>query len=116
MGPGTRVIANILEGVEPTSYNDALALRHDIEYLKGGEKFRSDLKAIIGSDSSPQGLAMKLGLMSRIGFDLVTHVLPFVNNLHLNKDVGLNDNQYQELKSKARPMLEKYNISLADLD
>jgi len=33
LGPGTHVIANLINGVRPTSYLDAIALVHDISYF-----------------------------------------------------------------------------------
>jgi hypothetical protein len=115
MGPGTHVIENLLNGVQPTTYNDALALRHDIEYLADGEKFTSDLKAISQSDWSLQGIAMKLGLTARSSLDLLTHVNPLLPNFHPNgrtdKLTGVETKKLQQMLMKlAQPTLDRYGI------
>jgi len=74
LGPGTHVINRIMSGVEPTSYDDALALRHDIEYLADGEKHHSDYRAYSSASwSSLEGLALKFGLLGRSVIDKIAH-------------------------------------------
>lgn len=110
MGPGTHVITKVLNGVEPTSYTDALALRHDLQYLTSGEKFKEDWQAIAASDWSTQGIAMKVGLTGRIVFDAVSHLLPFDKKFHLNNSKNIDDELLKEVVQKAQPMLAKWNI------
>lgn len=114
MGPGTHLITRLLRGDYPTSYNDALALRHDIEYLADGEKTNSDWAAVVNADYSIQGLAMKLGLSTRILVDKFLHI--FGTQFHPN---GRTDKLnhiatpllQQRLLRLAEPMLNRYGIS-----
>jgi len=112
MGPGTHIVNNILSGVKPTSYNDALALRHDLDYLTSGEKFGSDFRAIRDSDYSVQGLAMKAGLILRSVGDLATHAIPNVPNLHLNNNEDNSVPLYlvEHLRKMAQPLLSPYGL------
>lgn len=68
MGPGTHIVNKINKRVLPTSYNDALALKHDLQYLAANNKSQlnvSDDLAITAADYSVQGITMKLGLTLR---------------------------------------------------
>jgi hypothetical protein len=109
MGPFTHIVTNVLNSIEPTSYNDALALRHDVEYLRSGERFYSDWKAIKESDWTPQGIMMKLGLAGRITGDIITHLLPFSPKLHLNGS-ELTEKQIELIQDKASKLLMKWGI------
>ncbi len=69
MGPGTHIITNIINIVEPTSYTDSIALVHDINYLiaTGSHvklKYADDL-AIKKAQTDFPGLTMKIGLTLR---------------------------------------------------
>jgi len=65
-----------MSGVKPTSYDDALALRHDIEYLSDGEKHISDFRAYSqASWNSLEGLALKFGLAGRSMIDRIAHLV-----------------------------------------
>lgn len=115
MGPGTHIISNIVNGKQPSSRIDAIALKHDIEYLTGGEKYLADLEAIYESatgesNNSLQAIAMRLGLSVRMLGDLVTHVIPFIPNFHFNSDSGLTPSQLHYLKMKANKLLKPYNL------
>lgn len=104
-----------MKGVEPTSYQDALALLHDIEYLGGGEKINSDLKAAGNAGwTSLQGIAMNIGLRTRVYVDQFLHNIGF--SWHLN---GRSDNKVDRiptkmlqriLLTKAAPILRKWGI------
>lgn len=110
LGPGTHIITKILKQIKPTSYVDALALRHDIEYLQDGEALFSDIRAAKQADTSIQGVLMKIGLVSRTAIDLFLHV--FGKEFHLNRrPPKLTQQQYQFIKDRARPMLEEYGVA-----
>jgi len=87
-----------------------LALKHDIEYLTSGEKFNEDYEAVKNADYSLQGYAMKLGLMSRMFIDSITHVIPFIGNFHLNNDTSIPILDLREAKKLAKPMLAKWGV------
>lgn len=114
MGPGTHIITKILNQVPPTSRIDAIALKHDIEYLTDGEKYLADIQAIYAtrgeSTNSLQALAMRFGLSIRMLGDLLTHVIPYAPKLHFNKDAGLTQQQMTYLKNKANNLLKPYNL------
>lgn len=120
MGPGTHIISNILNEKAPVSRIDAIALKHDIEYLTDGEKYAADLSAIYESSkgfSNPlQALAMRLGLSIRMVGDLITHVIPYAPKLHFNKDAGLTKNQISYLKMRANKLLKPYNLEYDDIN
>lgn len=86
MGPGTHVRRRILSGIRPTSQPDWVAARHDVDYLRGGEwnGIAADLKAIIASDYSFQGIVMKLGLGLRTGLDILSMSTPLHKLTHFN--------------------------------
>lgn len=88
LGPGTHVITNILRRVAPVNHADAKALLHDIDYLTKGDKFESDIHAIIDQDGSMSDLVLRLGLQSRMAIDLVLKLLSqqhqFLPNMELN--------------------------------
>jgi len=69
------VVTKVLSGVLPVTQPDFLALMHDIDYLKysGDESLVAkvaDMKAILSSDYSLEGLLMKAGLLARTAFGL----------------------------------------------
>jgi hypothetical protein len=72
MGPGTQVITNLINGVKPVNYTDALAIRHDLEYLRGNFNL-ADLQAIKDSFKSFDfgQIPMRSGLALRLfsGFE-----------------------------------------------
>jgi hypothetical protein len=70
--------------VQPTSYIDSIAREHDIDYLTDEEPIYSDIRAILKTDNSIQGWAMRLGLTARSLADAVMHLLPFKNFTHIN--------------------------------
>jgi len=86
MGPGTHILERIGKGIKPTSYADALALRHDLHYIFGMSPVQADLVAI--SDASKKlsldSLAMILGLSTRSLIDTIGH-LGGAELLHFNK-------------------------------
>jgi hypothetical protein len=86
MGPGTHVVDRVFKRQPPQSHNDLVALRHDIEYLdKNREPILSDIKAIAKSDSTIEGLAMKLGLTTRAIVDTLEHIYPWNTRIsHIN--------------------------------
>lgn len=103
-----------MKGVEPTSYQDALALIHDIEYLGEGEKFNSDLKAARNAGwTTLHGIAMNIGLRTRAYVDQFLH--KFGYSFHLNgrtdKLKSIPTSLLQKiLLSKAAPILRKWGI------
>lgn len=103
-----------MKGVEPTSYQDALALLHDIEYLGEGEKYNSDLKAAGNAGwTTLQGIAMNIGLRTRAYVDQFLHEIGY--SWHLN---GRSDNVkwiptkmlQKILLTKAAPILKSWGI------
>jgi len=112
LGPGTHVVNNVLSGVKPTSYVDALALRHDIEYLTTGEKFYSDLRAAYNADMSAQGLAMKVGLISRVGIDVLTHLIPGIPKFHLNNSINPSKQLLEQVYETGQMLLNDYDLYL----
>lgn len=60
---------NIISKVLPTSRTDALALKHDVDYLIGSGDdyitYIADKRAIEQADFSLQGSSMKAGLIAR---------------------------------------------------
>jgi hypothetical protein len=81
MGPGTNVINNIMTGKKPLHHNDMVAALHDIDYLSGGDMYEQDLKAIINSDYTLSGFALKLGLSTRMLLDFILKPLPVAQQL-----------------------------------
>jgi hypothetical protein len=69
MGPGTHVLKRVLNGVQPTTHTDAVALTHDINYLIAGndpsKAALADQLAIDRAGYSFQGSVMKVGLTLR---------------------------------------------------
>ncbi len=68
LGPGTHVINNVINNIQPVSRTDALALVHDVDYLLANndqDAISADNRALAVADNSAQGLAMKLGLSIR---------------------------------------------------
>jgi len=100
MGPFTPIESNILNGIRPKSYNDKIAMYHDIDYLSNEEPIMSDLKAIALSDNSIEGNTMKLGLTARSILDAYYHINPwsyiFTNPTHINGSEGTD----QEIRTK----------------
>lgn len=110
MGPGTHIVHKIINKIKPTSYNDALALKHDISYLSGGEKYNDDYSAISNSDSTFQGYVMKAGLYARIYIDKLAHL--FGTKYHLNDESGKYRPEFIEyLKEKSEGLLRPYGLS-----
>jgi len=76
MGPGTHISSNIRDRIKPSSYNDAIAMTHDINYLlatgDAGKLENADDIAIRLSDHTPQGYVMKAGLELRKALGLKT--------------------------------------------
>lgn len=69
MGPGTHVYNNVKSQILPNSYMDAVALMHDINYLRytGDSRIidRADLLAIRDADDTFAGTTLKMGLAAR---------------------------------------------------
>lgn len=89
MGPGTHVVERIKAGLRPTSKVDAIALRHDIDYLTNEEPIISDMRAILATFNnsevlSYQATVMRLGLGLRSAADLLMHMIPVKNPTHIN--------------------------------
>jgi len=99
MGPGTHIISNIENGVQPTSYTDALALSHDINYLIAtGDHYkmrRADEIAIGNAPYNTQGMLMKLVLFGRYA-------------LGLKESEGI-DNKYQNIATGYKLKYEVLN-------
>jgi hypothetical protein len=103
-----------MKGVKPTSYTDALAMKHDIEYLSLGEKHESDYQAYSSASLfNPQGFLMNLGLRSRSYIDRFAHL--FGSSFHMNgrtDQLKISTNELQQLLlNKVKPELAKYGIS-----
>lgn len=68
LGPGTHVINNVINKIQPVSRTDAIALVHDVDYLLASndqDAINADNRALTMADNSAQGLAMQLGLNTR---------------------------------------------------
>jgi hypothetical protein len=92
IGPGTHVIYNVINGILPYSYNDAVALIHDINYLMyaGEDVSLIDFEAINSFDkTTPAGIAGILGLSIKqyLPFEM-NKPLPTLTNLETKK-VGM---------------------------
>lgn len=102
-----------MEGVQPSTYQDALALRHDIEYLADGEKYFSDFRAIsrAGVTTIP-GIVLTVGLLARSAVDAFLHL--FGKSLHFNGRTDTYNIPTKKLQAillaRAKPMLEAWNI------
>lgn len=48
MGPGTKIVTNIVAGIKPINELDTIARRHDIDYISGSYD-SADVKAILSS-------------------------------------------------------------------
>jgi len=116
MGPGTHIIANIANDVKPTSYVDALALKHDLDYLFDKEPIQSDLKAIAGASIAPglQSMAMIAGLALRSGVDAIGHLVDD-GWLHINgrtDTLTVDDATLrQEITPLANHLLNPFNLN-----
>ena len=82
MGPGTPIVTNIYNGVQPLSPTDAVAKQHDIDYLTDSrfDALKADLKAIsktFENDASLQAWAMRLGLGARMTLNSITNGVLF---------------------------------------
>lgn len=103
-----------MKGVEPTTYQDALALVHDIEYLGEGEKINSDLNAARKAGwTTLSGIAMNIGLRTRAYVDQFLHRYGY--SFHLNgrtdKIRSIPTKMLQKiLLTKAAPILRKWGI------
>jgi hypothetical protein len=106
MGPGTHVIDRILKGVAPTSYTDAVALQHDIDYLTDKDPIISDLKAIWLADNTMQGVVMKTGLVARSVVDLLTRP---IGGWKINGRTDTLPMQSDELAMKLRELVKNNN-------
>lgn len=96
LGPGTDVVGKILSNVGAKSPNDYVAMQHDIDYLSGREPIISDINAILRANNSPDGLALKLGLGSRVVADILAG--PFHKVTHFNKEAGLSKEEVHQLE------------------
>lgn len=96
LGPGTDVVGKILSNTGAKSPNDYVAMQHDIDYLSGREPIASDINAILRANNSPDGLALKLGLGSRVVGDILAG--PFHKLTHFNKESGLSQEYIHQLE------------------
>jgi len=67
LGPGTRIVSNLFNNIQPTSFADSIARQHDIDYLMG-EKYASaaDQTAIRSAlNTDFQSMVLKTGLRAR---------------------------------------------------
>lgn len=106
MGPGTHVINRLQKRMAPLSHTDSVAMYHDIDYLSKQEPILSDVKAILRTDNSLQGWAMRFGLGARSALDALLHILPIPNFTHINgrnDTLNMNDDQ-----------LRQYLLNIAD--
>jgi hypothetical protein len=101
-----------MNGIRPKSHNDALALKHDVEYLTSGEKFSEDWYAIKNSDWSMEGVAMKAGLSLRIIGDSLSHINPLIPKIHLNSKEDIDKEVLKEVKLRANKILKDFNLKI----
>jgi hypothetical protein len=104
MGPGTHIISRVYSDTQPVNKNDFLALLHDIQYLQcaGVNPTYPDKLAIVQSDYSLSGFAMKLGLLSRYAFGLQMN-----DNLE-----GLTHAQTRSIGDTLMKIIKERNINL----
>lgn len=111
LGPGTNVIEKILQGVQPNGHNDYVAQQHDIDYLSNNDPLGSDISAIISTDNSPDGLALKLGLGARVVSDLLSRPFGLQQHTRWNKSETGNPKLDHELQDQLRDFTVKDPIS-----
>lgn len=111
MGPGTHVITRILRGDKPVAHNDFLAMLHDVQYLQtvGHEPTIPDQLAVVLSDYSVPGLAMKAGLLTRYGFKLGFNTNPY--NVTNGECRSIGDALMQIIKEQHGEQFTKYDIN-----
>lgn len=109
MGPGTHIISNINKGVQPTTYTDAIALTHDINYLIATANPKqlalADDLAISKAKYNASGILMKVGLTLRKwtgikdneGRQQATELSHIGKSL---KDVVLNDPKFERAREQ----------------
>lgn len=107
-GPGTHIVTRLLSSSLPANKTDFVTMLHDIEYMGKSTPLSSDIRAIRNSDYTLQGLATKMGLITRSVID----ALPFVN-LKFNKpgNVGRSLMMYVLTSPVYRPLFDKYQIN-----
>jgi hypothetical protein len=95
-GPGTKITTSVVTGIQPTSYVDAIARQHDIDYLISNGSaigaLHDDVKAILNSYLSltPEAFAMRFGLGVRTALNLLS--LGYFGNYNTNI-LGLSQNE-----------------------
>jgi hypothetical protein len=119
MGPGTHIINNILNGVLPATYNDMIALIHDINYLQyaGDDVTQSDFDAINSFDAGLSGIAGSIGLylghLQPMNFN---NALPTLTNTETQfvgktlKDYVEEDPKFQEQFQNLRLPKQQYDL------
>jgi hypothetical protein len=115
VGPGTHVITKIVNSVMPTSATDAIALKHDVDYLIANDNYneivRADMRAITQSDFGIQGLLMKLGLSTKL---LLGYSFHSSNTPGLSKLIGMRAKNYVKLDEQYRNKFSELGVSLDD--
>ncbi len=103
LGPGTNIEYNIRNKIRPKTYNDFVALKHDIDYLRAGHlnATMADLKAMWRSKSGLDGVAMRTGLGARTILDNLLYLIPFSSIHEITHFNAKTDNEElrQELSS-----------------
>lgn len=106
MGPGTDIKGRISRGVRPTTHIDEIAMKHDLDYSTSREPILSDIDAIIATKVAHnpieiiQAMVMRYGLTIRSVYDLLFHILPIENPLHINKVIS----DVDELRNKSKTL------------
>jgi len=76
MGPGTHIIQNVIDNVQPTNRVDAVTRQHDIDYLRfaGDNPLYADSVAIANSGYTIPGVVAKLGLGAKAVLNQMTGI------------------------------------------
>lgn len=115
-GPGTHIVTRILEKQLPNSKADALALLHDILYLKyNNNAIMVELVDQIAAENAPlslDGIVMKVGLGLKTDLGLMlANELPTLNNKQ-TAEVGSLLLKYVSSTPEYIDVFRKYNIPI----
>lgn len=106
MGPGTHIVTNLQEGIQPTTTMDRAAMIHDIEYVKPNNQWRADNNMWLNSVKE-QPYLLPLHNMVRAAFlakDLVGY------------KTKTDDKLYSVLKKKAETDYDLGGMGFADTE
>lgn len=99
LGPGTKIVSNMLKDIEPVDYLDEIAYEHDWEYFRA-----NTVKDIETADN-------KFTDKTKLLNDPMAKISNWVINL---KPKGINSKFINELSPEERSLIEKYRQQLTD--